>query len=452
MPVGELFDAIRDRIKRAGKDELWAARALLKELPHTWAVVTGLPGMSNGADIPLTDVVMISKDKIQSTPRRAAVYPMTLTPAWSNRMDECLVGTRVLMPGNLTFRYSYATSNDYQPTADRVEVHVPTSKVAAAPDDKDASPYLDRLIGIDLGERGVGFSVRSVADKGNPLVARGFVPVPAVRKLIKATRQFRKRHQKAMSVRTSHVNFEEMRKAVAGNVVSVIKYLMWHYKALPVLEMDLNNLDSGQRQLSHVYSAVTDTFLSRGVPTVDKARANTWRGNKIEHPSLDRVVIDPKTRATSVQPFRLFPGTGVRAANTSKECSGCGVNPIATIRAYDGNRIPLDEQGKVEIDGVTLQIFTVRSINQVVKGEGEPEPLANRILEKSQLIPHLVNNQLRVKPASEQSKDTSQSRYWCANANCEHHDPDHMLHADMNAGDNIVLRRCKTLVPKEVDS
>jgi hypothetical protein len=270
-----------------------------------------------------------------------------------------------------------------------------------------------------------------------------------VRKLIKATRKYRQRHQKAMSVRASHVDFEKMREAVAGNVISVIKYLMWHYQGLPVLEADLKGLDSADRQLSHVYSAVTDTFLSRAVPTVDKARANTWRGYRIVHPRLERVVVDPKSGATRLEPFKLFPGTGVRAAGTSQQCSACGVNPIRALRKHPESRIALDEEGRVELeDGATLQFFTTRSINAVIAGTGKPDPLGNRVLPVSELISHLKNNQLRVRPASAQSRDTSQSRYWCANVDCQHHTPDQMIHADINAADNIVLRRCKALVAK----
>ncbi len=446
VAVSDLLGQIKERLKNASPEEMWALRGLLKEMPHYWAIATDLPGIQGGVECAASDVLMVGKESVRNGSTADAVYPMLLTPAWSNLLDECLTGNRNLMPGNLTFRYSYDKADGYQVSADRVEVHVPTSKVAAETDDKDHSPYLDRLIGIDLGERGIGFSVRDVSLKGHPLIERGTVPVPAIRNLISATRHFRQRRQKSMSLRTSHVNFEQMRESVAGNVVSVIKYLMWHYKALPVLEADLNNLDSGQRQLSHVYSAVTDTFLSRAVPTVDKARTNTWRGYRIVHPYLERVVTDPKSKATSLEPFKLFPGTGVRAANTSKLCSGCGVNPIATLRKHAASRIALDENGCAEFEEATLQFFTPASINRVVKGQGSPEPIANRIMEKAQLLSHLKNSQLRVKPASTQSKDTSQSRYWCANVECCHHHPDQMLHSDMNAADNIVMRRCKTLV------
>jgi len=453
VPVADLLAELGKLAAQADETQLGAILALLKELPHTWGIVTSLPGLQGGSDWPMDAVLMIGKKSVAKAPRQSRVYPMSLTPLRANLLDECLTGDRVHMPGNITLHYAYDRRNDYVPEVKRAEVHIPTSKVAAPAPDKATSPYLDRLIGIDLGERGVGFSVREVRQPNSPLVARGMVPVPAIRKLISATRKFRQRHQKAMSVRTSHVNFEEMREAVAGNVISVIKYLMWHYKALPVLEMDLSNLNKGQRQLSHVYNAVADAFISRGVPTVDKARTNTWRGFRIEHPYLDRVAVDPKSKATSVVPFKLFPGTGVRAANTSKICSGCGVNPIKALREHSESRVALDDQGCVALDGgVTLQFFTPASINAVAAGEGAPVPLANRILTITELRSHLNNNQLRIRPASAQSKDTSQSRYWCANKDCQHHRPDYMLHADMNAADNIVLRRCRTLIPKDTEA
>ena len=447
VAVGELFDQIRALGKKSSAGDLWGARQLLKEMPHTWAVVTNLNGLLGGADVLLGDVLMVGKEGFESAPRKARVYPMNLTPVRANLLDECLAGDRKHMPGNLTLQYSYSRSNDYSPTPDRVEVHIPTEKVAAPTDDKADSPYLNRLIGIDLGERGIGFSVREIGVKGDPLVARGTVTIPAIRKLIYATRKFRQRHQKAMSVRSSHVDFEEMREAVAGNVISSIKYLMWHYQGLPVLEQDVGNLSSGQRQLSHVYSIVLNYFLFQNVKTVDKARANSWRGPFIEHPYREQVVTDPQTGSTALKPFRLFPGTGVRAAYTSKICSGCGVNPIKELRDHEENRLTLDERGTVVLDsGTTLQFYKVSSINRVIRGQGLPEPISNRVIEKTQLLSHLNNNQLRIRPESAQSKDTSQSRYWCANVDCEHHDPQHMLHADMNAADNIVMRKCRSLV------
>lgn len=450
VAVGTLFHQIKQRlITKAPEGEQRGCRQLLAEMPHSWGVLLTGTGVSSDCDYSLEDVVMVNDQAITRPPRKGKLCLMEIKPTWSNMLDETLVQKRELMAGNITLRYRYTRASGYEIEPVRAEAHVPSSKVVGPVANIDQSPYFDRLMGVDLGERGIGFSVRRVDQANTPVVERGFVPVPAIRKLIKATRDYRKRHQKKMSVRTSHVQFDEMREAVAGNVVSVIKYLMSHYKALPVLEMDLHNLNGGDKQLSHVYSAVTDYFLSRGVPTADDARKNTWRGFRIMHRHMERVVTDPKTRETTIKPFYLYPGSGVRAANTSRSCSGCGVNPVKLIKDADASQFALDGQGQTEINGVKLRFYTPGSINRMVAGKGELEPMANKVMAQDRLVSHLLSSQLRIKPESHQSQDTSQSRYWCPNVDCKHHDQ--LIHADLNAADNIVMRRIESLVRKDIE-
>lgn len=451
IPVNTLFTQLSDLLCTGSlaPERAQAARQLLSEMPHTWAIRDALKGLKSD-DSPFSpdQCLRIGKTDVDRVSRTNGVIPMMLTPDWSNRLDECLTGARTHIPGNLTLRYRYRKSQDYTPEAVRVEVHIPTSKVAAPVESPEDSPYFDHLIGIDLGERGIGFSVRNVRDPNFPLIERGTVPIPAVRQLIKATRRYRSRHQKNLAVRKSHVDFSQMREAVAGNVLSAIKYLMYHYKGLPVLEQDLSGINKGNKQLSHVYTEVLNTLLYQEVKTADAVRANTWRGNYITHPWLKRVIkSEDKGRSIEVKDFNLFPGTGVRAYGTSQTCSGCGVNPVELLRKAPA-QVVLNDQGVLTCEGVELQFFTPASINRVTRGEGNPEPLSgNRQMKRDELLSHLKNVQLRIRPQSRQSKDTSQSRYWCANKACQHHAPEGILHADMNAADNIVLRKLASLVP-----
>ena len=59
----------------------------------------------------------------------------------------------------------------------------------------------------------------------------------------------------------------------------------------------------------------------------------------------------------------------------------------------------------------------------------------------------IVKANLRRAPKSLQSKDTTQSRYFCVFKDCDFHN--RMQHADINAAINIGRRFLKTLIFKE---
>ncbi|WP_292255872.1 hypothetical protein [Marinospirillum sp.] len=403
-------------------------------------------------------MVQVGKDGLsimRSKKDEKRIFPLILTPSRSNMLDDILRGKVTNSPGNLTFRFAYQfdqVSKTITQSQALLEWHQPLSSEGIKPDEEAAvtSPYLNRLIGIDLGERGIGFSVRNLDD--HALVERGTVTIPAIRKLMKTVHQHRKYNQARLHVRAASVDFSEMRQSVAGQVISVIKYLMHHYKALPVLEQDLSNLESGAAQLKLVYKGVIDTFCFSGVKTVNGKREHAWRGRKIEHPHYAQI-----DKQGEVRPFNLFPGTFVRAHGTSQECSGCGVNATQIVRKADQASFAVKPGGLVTVNPVkgvsehpiTLRLYHVGSLKADLHGKRYPEPLEATTLTRQELLTQ-IKRQRRIAPAFE-SKDTSQSIYCCPNADCKHSQMEHLLHADMNAADVIVMRKIKRLLPVPAD-
>jgi hypothetical protein len=451
---------IGTKIQEALKNEkptgenLAAYRALLAQLPHTWGLQPDIKVIDDNPGSIALDVEMgfgVEKGALSKL-GKSPVYGLILSPERANLLDRLLLGECENLPGNITFRYRHENHrHTVASSLDRIELHQPIKHVPIEEKAPESTPFVKRMIGIDLGERGVGFDVRELSE-GYPLVERGFIAVPAIKKLIKATRRFRKKAQREMAVRRSNVDFSKMREAVAGNVIAVIKQLMNHYQALPVLEDDVSNLDKGNRQLSHVYTAVVAAFTYRGTDTLDAARNNTWRGQHFTHPHVWQAhEIKGKTE---YKPLNLFPGTSVKAAGTSQQCSCCGVNATRLINQSSASRFTSDERGVITLNDqsgnpVNLRLFKIASLNHRREtGERAPFPVGSVSITKADLKAH-IKKQRRLGPDDPRSKDTAQSLFWCPNINCERHQLDNLLHADINAASNIVMRRLNSLVPIE---
>lgn len=457
--VGDLFSQLRAMIadKKTPAAQLQDVRLLLSEMPHSWGVSLGLSGIhfADGRSSDLPEIgLTVSKSDLAPFKNTADAPAFTLVSQvkYLNLLDEVLQGKRVIAPNNYTMHYFYQQHGaDVVPVAHSVELHIALQTAASIEGDASNrdNPYFNRLVGIDLGERGIGFCVRDLSQPNTPVVERGFVPIPGIKNLIKATVRFRNKHQKEMSVKRSFVNFAEMRESVAGSVIHAIKSLMFHYKALPVLERDVTNLDKGSKQLSHVYTRVVAAFSFQNVSTQDDLRRHFWRGDQCIHPFLAIQFQEKSKKGTKViqKPFHLFPGTLVHAAGTSQECSGCGVNASKLVKNSKQSQFITDSNGRIQIDDVVLQLFDVRSMNHVDEsGIRAPYPMpADRKFSRDSLGTQ-IKQQRRCAPLG-QSKDTTQSVFWCPNADCQHHHPDRLLHSDVNAADNVVMKKIKSLVP-----
>lgn len=449
--ISRLIKAGLHRLSKTSPEHV-SLRHLLRLMPHSWG--SYLPGFTlkqqSDAIQSIEKTFVITKDETSvlslTNGQSEQLFSLLLPPHYQNRVDDVLTNQRANSPGKLKFKWLYERQSDdsLRLVPDRVELHSVLIQEPAEREDYD-SAYLERLVGIDLGERGIGFSVRELSvigdDVASQVIERGFVPIPALKRLINSVDNYRRKTQACAHIRRHHVDYSKLRKATAGHVIAAIKALMIEFKALPVLEADVVNLSSGSSFLKLVYDLVVSEFTYQNVKTVDKVRENTWLGSYITHPNFQQVTINEKGKET-IKPFNLFPGTAVNAAGTSQECSCCHVNAIKRVRDAAANEFAIEKGGQLVVDDdLTLRLFSPTAITNPDSGM---EFMGKCIIKKDKLLAHMRKS-LRTGKMNKRSKDTSVSQYHCFNAACTHNHPAKKIHADVNAADNIVRRKISRL-------
>lgn len=332
------------------------------------------------------------------------------------------------------------------------------------------STLFKRIVAIDQGERGFAYAVFRLEDAGKagaqPL-ATGFVNIPSIRRLIARVHSFRKSKQ---SVQKFSQRFDStmftLRENVAGDVCGSIAGLMCRYRAIPVLERQVSNLASGGKQLELVYKMVNARFLDDRIPMHSLERTSWWCGTS-DWVLPDLWVEVPESYAAKAKKgeildkdgkfyrtLRVTPGAAVNAKWTSRICSQCGGNAMELIekaREEKVKTVTLDENGEVTLFGKTLRLYKRPSEEQSRKArrrnERAPwtEPRADVKLSLDDFRRAVAEN-MRRQPKSLQSKDTSQSRYFCVFTDCCCHNQEQ--HADINAAINIGRRFLESLMPK----
>jgi hypothetical protein len=325
-------------------------------------------------------------------------------------------------------------------------------------------PIAEHLIGIDLGEAGIGFAVFR-ADKINdermlPIYS-GSIPIRTIRNLIKRVGYHRKKIQPMQKFQQRFNNsLEILRKNVAGDVVHIIDSLCWKYRGFPVLESSVRNLASGGAQLKLIYDKVLNIYTYSETPAHRDARKSHWCGSETwEHPYL----LQKESKQDSLgawektgkdKPVYLFPGVSVHPAGTSQTCSLCRNNPITELyEAVDKRaKIIVDSKGEAVLpSGRIIRIKSRFSLDMSGKEKEEKLKYARRQKENlpylypiregvfdAEYILSRVRRQLRGPQKSTRSRDTSQSRYNCVYKDCEN-----TMHADENAAINIVNKWIK---------
>lgn len=280
LKVGESIDveeAIETLVstkahKRGGNDSGHLSfRYLLKLMPHHWGAY--LPGFTLRQEAnfisKLSKVIVIEKGDTSvlsfKDEQAGQLFSLNLPPHYQNKLDEVLINLRANSPGNLKFKWKYQlqTDNSISMTPDRVELHSVLIQQPAESESVDTA-YLDRLVGIDLGERGIGFSVRELSAVGeqvaSQVIERGFIPIPALKRIDNAFEEYRRKANACAHVRRPFVDYSKLRESTAGHVVAAIKALMVEFKALPVLEASMNRPSAGDGLLKLVYDLIVSEF------------------------------------------------------------------------------------------------------------------------------------------------------------------------------------------------
>ncbi|MNC06411.1 hypothetical protein D3C75_539220 [compost metagenome] len=337
-----------------------------------------------------------------------------------------------------------------------------------------AFPWADRFIAIDQGEAGIGYAVFDARSgeliqdaEGNQ--ESGAIAIGSIRRLIDRVRKHRHTDMKKGVFKSQSRDLQEMRKAVVGDVCHIIESLCHHYKAFPVLESNLKNLNQGAKEVDRIYKAVSNTYMPGefGVKAHLSARKNHWKGGSFwVHPYLQEhghrtemeMKMEPGGEEANTRkrknakpekpgklvPLKLYPGSGVQSHGTSQTCSCCRKNPIDLVKLARLDDIAIKTislAGKryfnAEVNGCALMLGEV--FDAELRASLEIAVSKGRSIEKTrEMLIRVLKRNLR-RPSGSGS-DTRQSWYICAFTDCKMGkivNGQCGMHADENAAINI---------------
>lgn len=446
-----------------------AGIAYLSQAPHDWGID---PMIAATSATPRRQAFAIDTERkgVKSNGNRHVLYRLKSPPSYSMQMMGLLTKPdRKIGDPTFLFTQHWRQSlmlTDGLPTIvaepERISVEVAIPLIEKRPEPEPAVEFFDRCIGIDLGERRIGYAVYDIRDylttgRPRPLVVdgreqSGSVAVPSIRRLMAAVRSHRKRLQPNQKVGQKFSTLlEKFRANVVGDVCNRIDTLCERYGAFPVLESTVGNLESGAQQLELVYKSVVNRYKFSDVAAHETKRSTYWfSALRWQHPYLKRFVdtFDGQDRKsanakakTKSKPLFLFPGVAVNPHATSQICNRCNRNPIAGIRDL-GNKVKVEVPGEVTIADGMLGLFSGidedaerRKAARREKKRLRPNvPIPAKIYDRDDILRSARAN-LRRPPDSTMSRDTAQSRYRCLYKDCGWQG-----HADENAAINIGRR------------
>lgn len=331
-------------------------------------------------------------------------------------------------------------------------------------EDPKVSSQFETVVAIDQGEAGLAYAVfplKSIGEANVQPIAIGTIRIPSIRRLIQSVSTYKKKKQRLQNFKQNYDSSAFiMRENVTGDVCAKIVGLMKKFNAFPVLEFDVKNLESGSRQLSAVYKAVNSHFLYSKEPGRDALRKQLWYGG--DSWTIDGIEIvtkewkeDGTAGAEKIVPLKVFPGRSVAARFTSKICSCCGRNVFdwlyAEKKAKTNTKYEINSNGELKTADGVIQLFEADRSNgpKFYARKNERAPLTKPIPEGSYTLEDIerrVRANLRRPPKSKQSRDTSQSQYFCVYKDCALHLSG--MQADENAAINIGRRFLSALRKK----
>ena len=443
--------------------------SFLAQAPHDWFLDLGIKDLSN---LSLHGLPTNKKGGVASRGKKLIAPARLIGPSsYKTLLDNRMKRNNVLEFGeyNLMFLQTF----DQEATVDEtgnIKVNVQPREVLAevAITVKDTTmhtpnthPLSEAVIGIDLGEAGIGYTVFNTQDMEGVNNARpissGTIPIRSIRNLIRSVRHHRNKVQPRQKFQQRHSTaLEELRNNVVGDIAHHIDNLCRRYKGFPVLESSVRNLASGSKQLQLVYDRILNLYTYSGIDAHKNIRQHHWcGGQKWEHPHLLREkkeMRDGKIIGSgNWETLPLHPGVSVHPSGTSQTCSACKRNPIEIVKSREKDRFDIEEGGKVQLPEGNLLL---RRKSDPKKSERdrleEQRKYRKRKLNPPYQYPYKPGNigfddlikairqQLRQPQDSVRSKDTTQSRYFCPFEDCQS-----QMHADENAAINIVRKWVK---------
>ena len=449
------------------KKQSWTDKGiaiLLTQAPHDWYLDMGI----NGDDIDKQIIgYRVGKEGLSPKESRL-ITPLRLIGASSfkNKLDSWVQNEAInIGEHNLIVYQEYSQTTYYKDgkldaeikpikTSAELAVTITEGKVEV---DDSLNPIQETVIGIDLGEAGIGYAVFGVqeisrlnADDVEPICS-GTVAISSVRNLIKRVNHYRNKTQPKQKFQQRFNNSLQMLRGNAiGDVCHEIDNLCMRYKGIPVLESSVRNLATGANQLKLVYDRVLNLYVYSDIDAHKAERKHHWCGSKEwVHP----VIL--KKENNKGKPLSHFPGVSVHPSGTSQVCSKCKRNPYDLIgntkQAGSSKNIVIEPGGRVNINGKTLLLKSKITPKQSdsdrrieikrYRHQKKNVPFSHSAAEdkvSAKGLEKRIKEQLRQPQESTRSRDTTQSVYQCVFESCGNR-----MHADENAGINIVRKWAK---------
>lgn len=449
------WDDLRKYLKKTPADT--EVRKLLRQIPHDWGI-----DLKTRNTVKSEERVVFKSKKSKYCVEDSSSWLRIVGPSARKRvMDEGLVTGKSNDGGTCEYSIIIEQSYSQKINGDDIEIEPKELSVSIAvpykePLPKDGAVLSETMIGIDLGEYGIGYAVCS--SEGNfDLIESGFIPIPTLRNLIRSVNKYRGKTQPRQKFQQKFsTKLAELKENATGDVAHVIDSLCHHFKGFPILESSLQNLASGGNNLKLVYDKISHLYIYSDTDAHKTARGNHWCGNnkygvKWVHPHLFE----------GDKPLSHYPGVSVHPDGTSQTCSKCGVNPLKIVEQSSNQDFVTDARGIVKINenGIDYKIRIldkyepqIQQIKDVTQRDAAKraaniaqERCGKRMLykhptssgrkfKKAELLKQ-IKNQIRQSPELKSTNDSSQSQYYCANENCRH-----QMHADENAAINIVRK------------
>ncbi len=485
------IDNLKTLKKYAGKNwaRATAAGVFLRQMPHDWYFNLGF---DKTFDFSRLEAISLQKKALGSPAYITQACRLIGTSKLKGWLDRQLTQNNVTI-GDYTLLIEQHFTQTLRFEGDKI---FPTITPDLALGDKGiklevALPVTEKIpqfdvpidfsksyIGIDLGEVGIGYAVCDA--KTHEIIASDAIAIRAIRNLIKAVNHHRKHKQpKQRFTQRFDTLLEDLRENAVGDTCHAINSLMAHFEGVPILESNVGNLATGSKQLKLVYDKILHQYLYSETDAHKSARSHFWCGSSTwQHSFATETVKEYGKDKWQERPLKLFPGSGVPAFGTSQTCSKCAEvdknrenNPYQLLeKAFKEigktTRLTTDKEGKLHLTIPQSQEQEERVValcfvsDKLIDKQWKALSLAEKAkirekrkqYERDQLNPEFeypirnksfnydeakrqLKQQLRRKPRSKKSKDTTQSLYYCAIDGCGH-----SMHADENAAINIVRK------------
>lgn len=443
-----------DSAKRISRDKSFDTPiklALLKEMPHSYAMAADISGMGIKAQ-----AIVISPAGIEQAKEISGLIMVSLprnnTPA-IRAIDGWMRGGKV-SPPMLQIQTVYQVINGItQEDCEQRSVlfQMPVTEITdVQPVSAHERPV--HLLGIDPGEYGFGIAL---TDLNGRMIDSGFVHINSLIGFLKSKREHREVTTPRQQYKARYSNhMEKAARAAAGDIAHILDRLIHAFNAIPVFEVQGNDAadsDAVWERIMYLYS-----FSENDAQNT--ARISHWFGAGLwDHPTITRKLPTEK----KAKAFIGFPGTRVGSAGNSQRCSCCGKNPIESVRDL------LTNKGKAEIKGG--QLVTPNGIISL----SNPDPVTAADRRRTGLGPEwivvgnktfvggpntkegkelltIIRRSIRRAPDHRKTTQGIESIYVCAFDDCASFNAELSSNMPINAEANAAINICKKLADQLV--